>query len=398
MMFGLRHENSGPVYGALVDISSGSVGVAIVASFFENKLPILLYTHRTMLRITKHELSKDDGLRKVQEALLSASLILSQDGTSALKQHDEKARISKLYVTCSSPWAFTIARSAHLTEETEFKVTQSVISDLIHSAEEEILQHLEKEALMSEKGFEVVEQATVDITINDYPVKDPINLKGKSLGLSHIAGLIPKEIIDSITEVQNKIFPSTTLRSHTYMLVMYCVMRELFPRSHSLCIIDITGEATEFGLVENNLLIENSYVPYGSNTFIRDMMSKTNKPESDISTSIHSFGDTTDLIPATFTDEASVFESHIVASLTSILERRSVPVDVIITVHRPYEHFFKHIIETAFTKAVGKTPNVITLEPAIIDEISHGAGDDVYLALGARFFHKLHGCGELNDT
>jgi hypothetical protein len=395
-MFNFRHNDSDAVYGVLIDISSGTVGVAIVESPFGEKLPKLIYTHRNTMRVTKHGAEKSENIRRVREALFSAALTLSQEGKQALAEYNPNAVIKKLYITCSSPWSYTVARTVHYKNDEPFKVTHTIIDDLIQSAETEILNHLRDETEVADEKYSVVERVTVDISINDYPVSQPLNLKGTSLGLSHVAGLIPQEILDAVNEVQEKLFPETELRAHTYMLIMYCVMRDIFPRLNSLCIIDVTGEATEFGVVENGLLIENTSIPVGSNTFVRNVMEATNKPATDIQSHMSLDNERAHLETDVFEPYINEYENQLFNAITKILEHRTIPANIVITTHRPYEHFFAPIVKRVFKKALATDPHMLSIKESIIDEISHGAGDDVYLALGARFFHKLHGCGELH--
>lgn len=396
-MFGFGHSNKDATYGVLIDIASGTIGVAIVASESSQKMPVLLYTKRTSLRIIKHKASAQEDLHRVREALLSALLVLSQEGLQSLSAHNPHAKISKLYVTCTSPWSFTVARDVHYESDEPFKVNHTIISDLVHSAEEEIASHITASPQMEGEEFEIVERATVDITVNDYPVTHPLDLKGTVLGLSHIAGLVPKDIMTSLHEVQDKLFPDTELRVHTYMLVMYCVMRDFFPRLNSLCIINVTGEATEFGIIENNLLIENTFIPYGSTTFIRDIMEQTGKPSSDIISDLQAHGEKSALEEPDYSAQIDSFKEQITEAVGHILTRRIFPTDIIITAHQPYEPLFKNVIEQTLESILEKKISIITADSKIVDELSHGSNDDVYLALSARFFHKLHGCGEMNE-
>lgn len=395
-MFHFRHKESGVVYGVLIDISSGTVGVAIVASELGSTLPKLIYTHRITMRITKHGAERSENIRRVREALLSASLIISQEGMQALSAYDSSAKISKLYVTCSSPWSYTLARTVAYKNDTPFKVTNSLIGDLIQSAESEILEYLDNIPHVAEHSFNVVERATVDITINDYPVINPLDKQGTTLGLTHIAGLVPEEILESIREVQQKLFPDTKLRTHTYMLVMYCVLRDIFSKLDSLCIVDLMGEATEFALVEHKQLIENIFIPEGSNSFIRDVMEHTGKPAEDVQTLMTQ--DSLHFIHHDFDAHITTYEQSVTGAIERMREHHIIPTSVVITVQRPYEHFFVPILERAFRTILGVDPEILSIKHELIDEISHGAGDDVYLALGARFFHKLHGCGEFDAS
>jgi cell division ATPase FtsA len=398
-MFNFGENKSSATYGALIDIGSGTVGVAIVSSHPQKKIPTILYSHRTTMRITQGNTQNDGQFRRIREALFSASLLLSQEGEQALLAHDTHAKITKLYVTCSSPWSYTIARNVHYEDDTPFKITDDIISDLVQSAEAEIITHLHEQSDLPTSDFDIVERATVDITINEYSVEHPIGLKGSVLELSHIAGAIPQEIIDAIHEVQEKLFPHTELRIHTYMLVMYCVSRELFKTIPSRCLIDVTGEATEFGIVENNLLIENTFIPYGSNRFVRDVMAHTGKPVSDINTHIKEFGSTAGISYADLDNDIEEYIVHMEEILNAILARRVLPKEIILTTHKPYTKLFTHIIQTALSRVTESKTRIITIEQVVIDEVtSETVATDVYLALGARFFHKLHGCGELIEN
>ena len=395
-MFHFGGKSDETTYGVLIDVSSGSVGVGIVSSVLGEKLPHIIYAHRNVMRITKHGAEKSEHVRRIREALLSATLLLSQDGVQALLEHNKHARISKLYVTCSAPWAYTIARDVYYENDEPFKVTSAIVNDLIESAESQILTELEHAPLVTENGFSIVERATVDITVNDYPVHDPLKLKGRTLGLSHIVGLIPEDIFSSITEVQEKLFPHTELRAHTYMLIMYCVLRDIFYRVHSLCIVDVTGEATEIAIVEHNVLVENLSIPTGSNTFIRDVMEKTGKPATDIQSCMAHDADAA-LDTTVLHENKSTYEEEVKNTLLEILERRTLPKDIIVTVHnhKLYGQFFTPIVESAYASVIGKKPHILKLKDAIMDEVIGNSAADEYLALSARFFHKLHGCGEL---
>lgn len=396
-MFHFHHESKGSVYGALIDISSGSVGIAIVASEHSKPLPEIIFARRIEMRVSKQILHEHESLRRVREALFSACLTLSQEGVQALTVLDNRAKITKLFVTCSSPWAYTIARNVRYENDEPFKISTALIEDLAQSAEEEIVSLLHTKPELTERDFAIVERASVDITVNDYPIVNPDHLKGTALALSHIAGLMPKDIIDAIQEVQDKLFPNTELRAHTYMLVMYCVMRDIFPKQHSVCIIDVTSEATEFGIVENNLLIENTYIPYGTSSFMRDASEASGNPISDIKTRISSHKEENALFTTEFEMQIEAYESKISDEIDNILNHRALPTDIIITTQKPFDALFKEIIEKVLKRKSIHALTIITLDSDVIDEVSHGVSNDIYLEIGARFFHKLHGCGEIES-
>ena len=394
-MFSFRQKDEDVVYGILFDIASGSVGVAIVVSNKNERFPKILYQHRVLMRVTEHIRNTEEHLRRIREALFSAALTASQHGGEALRELHSNAHITKVYVTCGSPWSYTIARNVHYENDHSFKINQSLLHDLVLSAEEEIVTKLRETALLKDEQFEVVERATVDISVNEYPVTNPLSLEGTILDLSHVVGAIPRDVLTAIHDVQDKLFPNTELKAHTYMLIMYCILRDILPKLHSICIIDITSEATEFGIVEHNLLTENLSIRYGSASFIRNIATATGKPIADIQTSIEQGLISDDR--AAYDAEIEVYTEHIQKAIDDLTSRRIIPSDIVVTADSTYNGFFKDIIEQAITKANIGTIRVIPLESRVISEISTKDAD-VYLVLGARFFHKLHGCGEMNDV
>ena len=289
-MFGIGRK-SDALYGVLMDIDSGSVGVGIVKSDPNDPIPHVLFSHRVHLHVSKSARTKDDRMRQLREALFSASLILSKDGLQILKEHDPRAKIEKIFVTSASPWAVTIARNVSYDSEEELKVTDSLVHDLVTSAEHEIEHATAESSIAGSLGLEIVERTTIDVRINDYSVPNPIGLKGKEIDLTHITGLVSKELLESIYEIQEKIFTDTSIRAHTFMLVMYCVLRDVLETVQSLAIVNTTAEATELGIVENGALVETLYVPHGTHTLVRSIASKTNRTPIDVTTLLRGYTD-----------------------------------------------------------------------------------------------------------
>ncbi len=388
-MFGLRRGNKRPFYGALIDIGSGTIGVAIVVSKADSASPELVYTHRIVMRITEHEGGIDVDLRRVRESLISATLVLSQEGLEALRKYDKHAKIEDILVTCAAPWAYTLVRNVRYENDTPFKITETIIADLVESAESEMITRIQTETGMASGSFEIVERTTVDLMVNDYPVTDPTHVSGSTIALSHVAGVVPNEIIRAIEEVQDKLFPNTTLQIHTSVLAMYCVIREIFPHIASYTIIDVTGEATECALIQNGTLTENAFIPYGSISLTRDLLKKTKRPLGDIQTHLRAYGDG-EINETDFVEDISSYKTQVRALIARMREHILFPTNVVITAYRPYSSLFSRVITTAITEELNKPPTVHAIEASLIDTVSGSVGDDVYLALYARFFHKVH--------
>lgn len=396
LFWGKKHTEA--QYGALVDISSGSIGIAILLSDPQKALPQIVYVERLPFRQTAHHTIRDIlDTRRVREALLSASLTLSSDGMAVLQRSDEHARISKIFVTCSAPWAQTIARNAQYNTDTNFKVTKSIISDLVTSVEQDVLTH-STNSQDEEIPYRIVERATVDITLNEYAVTRPFGLIGKSLTLSHVMGLIPQDLLSAIEEVHEKVFPQAIVQAHTSMLVAYCVLQDIFPNTHTACVIDVTGESTEFGLIEKNLLIANSYVPSGINTILRATAKSHGIPLADLERQLSEYtpevcNDSTPLGSALV-----AYRTDVVNEIKRIQEHRSFPKEIILIVSPQFQESFTRIITDAFGEIRDENHSIALLPDITTSSLMPAESSDPYIALSARFFHKLHGCTDISDV
>jgi hypothetical protein len=398
-MFGLKKEKAGVVYGVLFDIGSESVGVAIVESNRDNEYPTVIFSHRVHMRITKMTLTSSERLRYMREALFSASLIISRDGIQALTLHDKHARVSDILITVSAPWSHTLSRNVHYEGEKDLKVTRALLDDLVASAESEISTHLAKIDNDAELAYEVVERATVDVRINDYPIKEPLGLHGKEVSLMHVTGIIPADILDAVREVEEKIFPSTKVRSHTFLLVLYCILRELFTEHDALTIVHVTGESTELGIVENGTLIESISIPYGLNTIVRSLMSKKDQTMKEIHSELLLYHENN-----LAAERSKEIESHLTEYKKMLIERlqsetlRRFPGNAFVLAPLSFTELFKDVLAPVIKDELNIKTEILTLKADVLSMSAEGGTEDTNISVASRFFHKLHGCGEFEGT
>lgn len=389
-MFNFGNKETKQVYAALIDISSGSVGVALVATTQSDGLPVILYTHRMNMRITQFNEVQSDNLRRVRETLFSACLVLSQEGYPILREHDQHGKISKLFITCSSPWSNIFSQNVQYENDIRFKISNSIIDDLVKSALAEISNTIKNSTTLSGVNFESIEQISTDFVVNEYPVKTTVGLSGNTIGLTHIVGLIPAEISSSITEVHEKLFKGADCEIHSFIFIAHKIIADIFKNVHTMCIIHIGGESSEFAFVENDVLRESIHENYGVNTFVRDIMLKTQKPQSDILSSMHAYTEGVHTSDAEIENYIHEYTDRIFNTLKATFEHRSIPKEIFIIVNTPHEKIFKNVVASAFEKLCHVKKQIISLDSNITEHIVEGSHDDVPLALSARFFHTYH--------
>lgn len=385
-------------YGALIDIGSGSVGVGIVESNASQETPKLLYTHREQMRISVGESDREELLRKIREALFSAGLALSTEGLQKLTAHNKKAKIKRILVTCSSPWAHTISRRVSYQNEKAFKVTKSLIADLESDAAEKAEEELQESAIVGELGLRTVERSTVDTKINGYSTNTPEGKKGNEVELSHIIGLIPEEILETVYEIQEKILTDTDLSAHTFMFVNYCVARDILTDMDSFGIVDVTGETTEIGIVEDDLLRETQHAAYGMHTLIRHVAKQSNSTAEHALTLLRGYAEGT--LSKSDHDDVQTYLLPYTAALTEVLntihQTKSLPAALSITALPQLQHLFEKLTQQAFSDVRNAECEVLDTARDAVEKMGLPKDTDTFIALSSGFFHKLHGCGEID--
>ncbi len=378
-------------YGAIIDVGSGSVGVGILKSDQNEKLPEILFMHRELIRNAEGTAKQEDIARHMREALFSATLVLSKEGLSALRTFDTKAKISRILVTCSSPWAYTLSKKTHYTDKKEFKVTEALINELTHKAETEIEKELEQTSFLGSLGLKVVERATVATELNGYVVHNPINLTAQTLSLSQVTGLVPDEILAAVHEVQEKILTNTEISTHTYMLVAYCVFRDLFPKQDSFTIIDVAGESTEIGIVQNGVLLRSAHTSYGSSTLVRSICKKTKSPPEDVLTFLRALTEKTAKkeLHENMTGHLLAYSDTLKETLTELQKDGGIPNTIILTALPQLESLFKIIIPEITEVTVGSKFSLLNLKRETVEEIAIQGGPDIFISIASRFCQRV---------
>lgn len=382
-------------YGALIDIGSGSVGVGIVMSDHSKTLPEIVWSDRVEMHFSGRK-DETEKLRAIREALFSAVLNLSNTGLTELRGKNPKVMLSRILVTCSAPWSKTVTRSITYKQEEEFKVTETLVKELREGAEAKIQSDIVERDAVEASGLRIVERATVNIKVNGYNVHNPLGLKTKAVELAHISGLVPGDIIDAIDEVHDKVLEDSVVSIHTYLLVFYCVLRDLYPDTHAFCIVDISGEATEFGIVEDDVLTYSSFAPIGSNRLLRMMTEGQGVPHEHALSQLRGYQEKT-----LSEDESRVVEGYLVQyrqitaqTLQKIYDDYHVPQTIVVTSSPEIRGILSEQIMLILNEVTKNTHNVLELDDHLVRDIATESAD-VFLAISGRFFHKLHGCGEI---
>ena len=399
MGFFSRQESS-EAYGALIDIGSGSVLVAIVHSKAGSQHPTIVWEQREHAPLKNID-SIEQSAKAVTTALMNASLQLDTVGRKALHEYEKGAKISTIQATISAPWSYTVTKTINYTQEESFTITEQLIDELTRTTEDKIASDLQTNETVNQLGLSLITQATMDMLSNGYRVEKPQGSKATEFSLSRANVIAQEYLTDSLNETCDKLFTSQDCRKLSFMLMMYSGLRYLLPETYEICLVDITYEATEIGIVRDGSLQYCTHTPFGSFSLAREMAAVLGVPVHETFGYIHAQD------PYAFMEQISAKQKKEIDEIFEAFVKKidglfhetgdtlSIPKRIAIHCDLKSEAFFKVLIERAAKRSL-KTSSTITLVSKEIIKQTYDESDktsfinshaDTALLLSALFFH-----------
>jgi hypothetical protein len=263
--------------GIVIDIGSASVASAIVVSEPDEPQPTVVWSHIERCAIS--EAPDTVALaKKVSTALLNVSLEIANQGLKTLMHHDARLRPTTTQVAITAPWTYTVPKRIQYAQDEPFTVTESLVNDLIRTAEQETTQAQSASPLFESFGLSVISSSTSHFTANGYTVTDPIGQHTPSLTLVRKVSICQKRLLDSIQELHESIAPRSTLQISSFMEHMqHQVLTKTIP-SRTYGLIDISGDATEVGIVVDGVLENVASNTWGHYGVAREIAMLTQEP------------------------------------------------------------------------------------------------------------------------
>jgi hypothetical protein len=381
--------------GVIIDIGSGSVLVAIVLSDQTKEKPLILWSHREQAPLKNID-SVDQAAKSVMTSLINALLKFDSEGRKALYDFNKKTTIDEVQCAICAPWSYTVSKRITYGGEDEFSVTRSLISELVATALEQTNNELHEHEAVNELGLTIITRCTTDILVNGYRVKKLPDAKATDLSLSHISVVAQQYLIDHLQDLRHKIFADKPLRKVSYMLAMYAVAEENFDDSGDFCLVDVTYEATEIGIVRDGVLTYSTHIPYGSFSLAREIAAITNVPLYQAFQYLHE--ETPLPFIGTLPEEKQADVEAVFSEYTDRLaklmretgDELSVPKRMYLHTDKECESLFTSFLQNA-NKRIHKTEaHVIPLSSKmsdIVDVAKDTGGQDTAMLVSATFFH-----------
>lgn len=257
-------------YGALIDIGSGSVLTAIIASDSQKSHPDIIWSTREYAPLRKTT-KVSDSAKGVMTSLMNALMALDGEGRKALFEATNQHKINHLQVTVAAPWSYTATKTISYQNEEAFEVTGTLIAELLRTAEQKVTEEMQEQERVHELGLTIVARTTMQIIANGYPIRVTNKQMAETVKVIEANAVVQKYLVDAVADARDKILPETSLSQYSFILPYYFVLVDLIPDVNEFCIVDITYEATEIGIVRDGILTYTTHTPYGAFSLAREL-------------------------------------------------------------------------------------------------------------------------------
>lgn len=376
-------RNSSSGYALLVDVGSGSVGLAIVAPT-ESATPIWFHREHCPLKVTQ---SVTESSKAVITTIMNVMMVFESEGRVALAKHNKSAKIGTVQTTVSAPWSYTVARTVKFEKDEPFIITAQLLAQLATTAADQAMEEFEQKHSLKDLGVQETSRTILDTHANGYRVATPNKQSAKQLSVTHVSTLIREEIVSSITEIQQKLVPAADLHITSFMMANYYVTDALQPTGVDFCLLDITNEATELGIVRHNALQYSTHASFGRASIAREIAQATGVPLHDAFTSIRTLADQ-NKIHTDVKAALQAYQAQIVELFKETGDRLSIPKHIYLGADAGLGEFLAPIVDAAGKEASqgNVLVTVITADLLHTDPESQKQ-TDIPLAIAARFFH-----------
>ncbi len=255
----------------LLDVGSGSLTVSLVL-FEDKKVPVFLHTISQDFVIVE----KLNSVKLFENMIKSLDLVLTKimkDGFNHKYWKSNSKKLDGVTLSFSSPWFMPKTKHIEIVKEKAFVISESFVDEVI-SKEEKIFESEIINSNGQEDSFEVIEKTIVHIKVNGYILNQTFGHRTNTFDAYLCMSIVSSGVIHKINELilKHTHIPKEKITAHTFPVVSFAVLRDLYQNHSNFLIIDTTSEVTDVTLVQNEIITETASFPSGRNFVIRQIV------------------------------------------------------------------------------------------------------------------------------
>lgn len=252
-------------YSILLDIGSGSVSLSVLD---DNKKHQVVWRNRESLLLKK--LDTDEKVKKeILTALTNLLLKLHNEGIVELQKNGPTVDFTNVQITVAAPFMHTVTKRVQYSSDKPFPFTANLKSTLLKKAEEKIKD--DEQYVSSQVSLMPVSRVLLAEYANGYKVSKPDKQLVSEVELVLLNHLIDKKIYEGIVEIQEKLFPNTSIEFFSFITALHHTVQGLHPEMSECCLVNQTLEATEVGIVRDGVLTYSTHSGKGISELVRNL-------------------------------------------------------------------------------------------------------------------------------
>lgn len=373
----------------VIDIGSGTVAASLV-EFSKLEIPKILYVKRVPLGFLK-ELSG----KRFKEAMTKALDLAIVDIQKTGLKYMEGNRIERVFCSLASPWFISQTKTIKIKKEKPFTVSLSFLSEVLKKEEEEF------ENSNKKVHSEVIERKMINIKLNGYKTDNPINKKINEIEFNIFFSMAQSSVLDEIEGIIAKHFHVDEIIFHSFTLIAFSAVRDMYERVSDFLLLDITGEVTDVSLIKDASIVKTMSFPVGKNTVLRSLSKELKTSPEEVLSSLKLlyskslFGNKRDKLRKSVALAGDEWLKAFRESVVSLSDTSSLPSTIFFTSDDDLSVFYSKIMQSEeFTQSsmtsglfVLRFINSYSLDSYI--KFRTNAQKDPFIALGSIFFNRL---------
>lgn len=396
----LTTDRSSIRYGVIIDIGSGSVLMSIVESADNKTHPNIIWSKREYAPLRENA-SMNDSAKNVLTSLVNVMLSFEGEGRKTLEEAVGYKKLTEVQVTIAAPWSYTITKNISYSHTEPFTLSPELVDELLRTANQQVEKDIQKNESANELGLSVIARSTAGLQANGYTILNTNNQTAKNLTVMDITVVTQDYMVNAIKEACAKVLPSSDLHLSSFILIYFYIVKQLFPITQEFCLIDVTYEATELGIVRNGILNYTTHTPFGDFSLAREL-AKILKITLGEAFGYLQTADPLILLtdrPKETIDEVKALFGQYQKRLTALFletgDTLSIPKKIYLHSDRQTEDFFLNQIKEASTQATHTSHSIYLIAKELLTnkystEMSKDKKSviiDTALLISAQFFH-----------
>ncbi|MDO8619954.1 MAG: hypothetical protein Q7R64_01230 [bacterium] len=256
------------------DIGSGSVAGALVLISAEHPATIL-YSFRSEIPF-QHEATGIRLLSLMLRSLSQVMLAITREGFELAGMGARRPRIREAFVSLSAPWVVSQTSFLSLRNKAPTKITTHVFAELLKHSEED--GHPERKPIP--KGGVLIERKLIKSVLNGYATATPYEKEAITAEFAVFESFSVPKVTEKIADTITELIHPGHISFHSFSLLAFATLRELYPNKEHFMLIDVSGEQTELSLIRGGVLSETVTFPFGRNHFVRALRRHAEVPVS----------------------------------------------------------------------------------------------------------------------